>query len=98
MEIVLVKKDLRGGKVKMKFRVYDVVPTSFGHEKARIQLFQTITKANSYALKLVKDLRKSAKETDDDESVLIEDLITGRIVRAWRNEGEGIVAYYKGGW
>jgi hypothetical protein len=79
------------------YRVYYSVPTSFGSNKESIRIFNSFSKANTYALKLVKELRKSAKETDDDESVIIENVNTGSIDRAWINEGEGRVAYYKGG-
>ena len=81
---------------KETFRVYYSVPTNFGYNKEAIKIFNNFSKANTYALTLVKDLRKSAKETDDDESVIIENVGTGSIDRAWINEG-GKVAYYKGG-
>jgi len=80
-----------------QFRVYYMIPTSSGFKKEDVKLFGTMSRANSYALKLVKDLRKNAKETDDDEGVIIENLNNGSIDRAWKNEGEGRVAYYKGG-
>ena len=82
---------------KKSYRVYYVVPTSFGHDKQSIKIFNSFSQANTYALTLVKDLKKSAKETDDDESVVIENVNTGSIDRAWLNEGEGRVAYYAGG-
>ena len=84
-------------KMAKQYRVYYVEPTNFGYNKADIKLFNSFSQANAYALTLVKELRRSAKETDDDESVIIEELSSGQIVRSWINEG-GKVAYYKGGW
>lgn len=83
--------------VKNTIRVYYSQPITSGYEKMEIKLFSSFDKANAYALKLVKELTQSAKETDDDEGVLIENVESGTIMRAWKNEDSKIV-YYSGGW
>jgi hypothetical protein len=82
---------------KETIRVYYSVPTTSGYEKTEIKLFSSMESANKYASKLVKELKQSAKETDDDEGVMIENIASGTIMRAWKNE-EGKIVYYAGGW
>lgn len=84
-------------KSKKIFRVSSEYPTNFGYEKAGIKLFSTRSKARKYALTLVKDLRETAKESDDDENVQIEDISKSDIVEAWRAE-DGKVVHYPKGW
>lgn len=80
-----------------KLRVYYSTPQSIGYSKDEIKLFSDKSAARKYALKLVKTLKLAAKETDDDESVIIEDLKLGNVIEAWRNE-MGKVEHYPRGW
>lgn len=76
-----------------KYRVYYSYSTNWGRDKSQIKLFDSLQKAKVYALSLVKELKKSAKETDDDDSVIIEDLQKGYFVETW-NIDDGQVVHH----
>ena len=71
---------------------------SSGYSKDEIKLFNNKSSARIYALKLLKDLKNASMDTDDDEAVIIEDINSGDVIEAWRNEGEGKVEHYPKGW
>ena len=62
-------------------RVYGTAPTSWGEEKENIKLFSDKNLANKYFDKLVIDYTEAAKGTDDDLSVIMEDMKTGNHIR-----------------
>jgi hypothetical protein len=74
-------------------RVHYETPTNFGYEKSDIKLFKDKKKADSYAKKLVKELKERAKETDDDEMVIVENLNSGEFIDRWVNQ-QGVVENY----
>ncbi len=86
-----------GGKCTKKsddlIRVHYETPTNFGYEKSDIKLFKDKKKADSYAKKLVKELKERAQETDDDEMVIIENLNSGEVIDRWVNQ-QGVVENY----
>lgn len=70
---------------KKLFRVFATEPSSsgfLGGDKYSIRIFDNSTvAANKYYIKLVKEVMKEAKNTDDVLSVHLEDLKTGRDIK-----------------
>ena len=73
------------------FRVHYDEATNFGFRPVGIKFFKDVLSAEPYA----KYLAESLKETEDMESVEIQDP-TGEVVEAWRQEGDKVEHYPKG--
>lgn len=81
------------GEIKPKFfKVSYWEATTWGYEPVVTKYFKAHTDAKRYALRLVKGLKRIAKESDDWESVEIENE-EGMKLDFWRAE-EGKVVYY----
>ena len=81
------------GEIKPKFfKVSYWEATNWGYEPIGTKYFKTHKDAKRYALRLVKILKQSAKNSDDWESVEIENE-EGIKLDFWRAE-EGKVIYY----
>ena len=83
------------GEIPLRFyKVYYECAMNFGFEPIDIKYFKEPKMARRYARKLVKSLLEpSAKESDDFESVIIEDE-NGEVLEMWRAE-YGKVIYYQ---
>jgi hypothetical protein len=85
------------GEIKPKFfKISFYEATSWGFEPAETKYFKTHKYARKYAMKLVKCLEQSVKESDDYEFIEIENE-GDEVVEAWRAE-EGKVVHYPNGW
>jgi hypothetical protein len=83
------------GEIKPKFfKISFYEATSWGFEPTETKYFKTHKDARRYAIKLVKYLKRLAKESGDYEFIEIE---KDKVVEAWRSE-EGKVVHYSNGW
>ena len=82
------------GEISLKFyKVYYECATNFGFESINIKYFREPKMAMRYAKKLIKSLLEpNARESDDFESVIIEDE-NDAVLEMWRAEC-GKVIYY----
>lgn len=80
---------------KRRYRVYYLQPYHHRDLKCAIGLFSTLTWAKKYALKMLEeDLTPVSKESDDSESIVIEDIETGEIIEEWVNQCGGEIEHY----
>jgi hypothetical protein len=85
------------GEIKPKFfKISFYEATSWGFEPTETKYFKTYKDARRYAMRLVKYLKKLAKESGDYEFIEIENE-KDEVVEAWRSE-EGKVVHYSNGW
>mgnify|MGYP006896977863 CR=1 FL=1 len=76
--------------LKKIYRVYDLIPTKYGHERANIAIYRRLKEAKRDARKRVKSLRKEITALGETRGVAIEDIHSGNYIYRWKVTKKGI--------